>query len=130
MSKKISKNESITVELKGGGPSKISNFYKMDSNSLVSITWQKYVNSGCKVPGDFSTWTVFYENIELGNFKVKKGNVIDMINKFQPDSRIKNRYLKIGKKKINEGGTSSDKYHIKFLKGGSYTPCFETWNDH
>ena len=60
---------------------------------------------------------------------IQKNYMIDIVNKFYPSSKERNRYLKIGDKNINQGGTSSDKYIITFLENSKYTPFVETWVD-
>lgn len=129
MTIKIKKNEEIIIEVKGGGPYKNFYFYKIHSKCKAKILWKKYIRSGCTVPGDFTTWTVQYEDIDLGTVDIQKNDMIDMVNKFYPSSKERNRYLKIGDININQGGTSSDKYIITFLENSKYTPFVETWVD-
>ena len=120
-------NDTFTIEINSNGPHISFKYLKILNNTNINIIWKNYINSGY----DNNIWCVDYNTINLGDFTINKNSIIDMINKFAPNSKIPNRALKINNTIINENqnGTSCDKYIITFLKETKYKILHDSYID-
>ena len=95
--------EKYTIEIISCGPYLTSKYLQILEDCKINIKWERYYDK---------------KTIDIGNYEIKKNSILDIKNKFSPDSRSPPRYLILNQNIINENniGTSSDKYYINFDK--------------
>ena len=112
----------VICEIKTSGPYLISVSYIINKDCSAKIIRHKWLDGYFKDPNNFRTWKNKYELIDLGEFTLKKDDLIDIRNKWADSNVMKP--LIIGS--VEKEGYGSDKYYITFDKEN----CYSILNDY